>query len=82
MPADNGPEHLTTTPAEGQSDQPSRQEVRDRILAEATDLQGQMVVRVLTEAEIAVIDQHPELMRQPAELLTALNAPVSRSDAS
>jgi hypothetical protein len=41
-----------------------------------------MVVRVLTEAEIAVIDQHPELMRQPAELLASLNEPqLNRSDA-
>jgi AcrR family transcriptional regulator len=44
--------------------------------------QGQMVVRVLTEAEIAVIDKHPELMRQPAELLASLNEPqLNRSDA-
>jgi hypothetical protein len=44
--------------------------------------QGQLVVRVLTEAEIAVIDKHPELMRQPAELLASLNEPLlNRSDA-
>ena len=34
---------------------------------------GRLVVRVLTEAEISIVDANPGLMRSPGDLLCALD---------